>query len=57
MAKHIIICCDGTSIYFGDKLANVLKLFSVLEKESGIANASISGTPKIISRPVRLIED
>ena len=35
MAKNIIICCDGTSNDFGDKLSNVVKLFSVLEKDPG----------------------
>ncbi len=32
--KNIIICCDGTSNDFGDKNSNVVKLFSLLEKET-----------------------
>lgn len=35
MAKKIIIHCDGTSNDFGDRPSNVVKLFSVLEKEQG----------------------
>ena len=33
MSKNIIICCDGTSNDFGDTPSNVVKLFSVLEKD------------------------
>lgn len=32
--KNIVICCDGTGNDFGDKNSNVVKLFSVLEKNT-----------------------
>lgn len=32
--KNIIICCDGTSNDFGDNNSNVVKLFSLLEKNT-----------------------
>jgi len=32
MSKNIIICCDGTGNQFGEANSNVVKLFSVLEK-------------------------
>ncbi len=32
MSKNIIICCDGTGNQFGEANSNVVKLFSVLDK-------------------------
>lgn len=32
--KNIVICCDGTGNDFGDQNSNVVKLFSVLEKNT-----------------------
>jgi len=32
--KNIVICCDGTGNDFGDKNSNVVKLFSVLKKNT-----------------------
>lgn len=32
--KNIVICCDGTSNDFGDENSNVVKLFSVLAKDT-----------------------
>ena len=34
MPKNIIICCDGTANQFGAQNSNVVKLYSVLEKNS-----------------------
>lgn len=31
--KNIIICCDGTGNEYGDRNTNVVKLFSMIEKE------------------------
>lgn len=35
MPKNIIICCDGTGNQFGHNNSNVVKLYSVIEKEPG----------------------
>lgn len=33
MPKNTVICCDGTTNQFGEENSNVVKLYSVLNKE------------------------
>ena len=34
MAKNLVVCCDGTGNEYGDRNSNVVKLYSVLEKNT-----------------------
>lgn len=60
MPKNIVVCCDGTSNEYGSRNTNVVKLFSVLTRDTHSQVAlydpgvgTLTG-PALITKPVRI---
>ena len=55
MPRNIVVCCDGTANEFARNNTNVVKLYSTLERETGLATGwKRCGSLNVAKTPERL---